>query len=83
MSITKCGNLSIGKSIFSIISAAGLKKEYKHGSFFRAVERRDETLIHRRGKRQAKFWFSTVRTEFQITFQEKKKPNKLRVKSET
>ena len=44
MSITKCGNLSIGKSIFSIISAAGLKKEYKHGSFFRAVERRDETL---------------------------------------
>ena len=72
MSITKCGNLSIGKSIFRIISAAGLKKEYKHGSFFRVVERRDETLIHRRAKRQAKFWFSAVRTEFQITFQEKK-----------
>lgn len=72
MSMTKCGNLSIGKSIFSIISAARLKKKIQTRQLLRAVERRDETLIYRRGKRQAKFWLSTVRTEFQMTFQKEK-----------
>lgn len=57
--MTKCGNLSIGKSIFIIISAAGFKKN-------------TYTVVTSGRRRQAKFWVSTVRIEFQVTFQEKK-----------
>lgn len=61
--MTKCGNLSIGKSILIIISAAGFKKN-------------TYTAVTSGRRRQAKFWVSTVRTEFQVTFQEKKKTAK-------